>query len=210
MVTTPTSRPATVCPTRVGMGRESLRLSHSVKIVCPTRVGMGRSASKASCRAAPFAPRVWGWAGRHQRSAIIAQPFAPRVWGWAVVALVEPPPVDRLPHACGDGPSEALELSLLCTFAPRVWGWAGARPGRGDRWGAFAPRVWGWAVVSRGHAVQPRPFAPRVWGWAACLAGAALVQCRLPHACGDGPGELRSVLHTYWVCPTRVGMGRAQ
>ena len=92
-----------ICPTHVGMNRESISISAEPGGICPTHVGMNRPATACILRAIHHLPHARG-----------DEPLC-----FAVAALID----CNLPHARGDEPGEqAKKVKSISTSSPRAWG----------------------------------------------------------------------------------------
>src|SRR5699024_4946182 len=126
---------------------------------------------------------TWGWTGRHCRDPPLRHAGPTHVGMDRRIEIEEWREGGR-PHARGDGPDEAVALTLESLQAPRTWGWtvvvlrinlgrvAGAAHVGRDRAGRSWYPVTGCRPHARGDGPQKLAWvtgmgrqAPRTWGW---------------------------------------------
>ena len=116
-------------PHACGDGPRVLEADVATAAVCPTRVGMGRnSPAKASSRVT-FAPRVWGWAeiAMTNWNRLHRLPHACGDGPFSFFSASQY--ASGLPHACGDGPTPPGPLPRPAAVCPTRVGM-----GRSDWW----------------------------------------------------------------------------
>ena len=111
-----------VLPTRVGMVRQSQRLS-PVGTRSPHPRGDGPLEPKVEPQPHEFSPPAWGWSVSSVVRFVTGSVLPTRV---GMVRRfhrsVEHP--DCSPHPRGDGPRERGRLGGLSSFSPPAWGWS--------------------------------------------------------------------------------------
>ncbi len=153
-------------PTPVGMVRTWCGWSRRRSRV-PHACGDGPAWEAIQARLSSSSPRLWGWpvpgpAVRRPR------PEFPTPVGMARVLAAALEPFARVPHACGDGPSQRGPDGLKTPSSPRLWGWPDLL-----RRVLHAPGEFPTPVGMARESAKNRRTHPRV-----------------PHACGDGPAGI--------------------
>ena len=150
-------------PTPVGMARPHRAAARRLVRV-PHACGDGPLQRRASATLAASSPRLWGWPGLHSVPLVDAVEF-PTPVGMARVGRPGSGSSARVPHACGDGPTETPWATEVSGSSPRLWGWPDLGYTRQRLYQEFPTPV---GMARRGQ-------------------GRCGVFGRVPHACGDGP-----------------------
>ena len=141
----------------------------------PHARGDGPPDARRSRHPCKYSPRPWGWSGlrcwRRSPGTVFPTPV-----GMARRSPLPVFPPPRFPHARGDGPLPRLGGADLSTYSPRPWGWS-ADPG------------------NQRHLCRVFPTPVGMARSPICVGRVS--RC-IPHARGDGPSSLPSM-----ICPTR-------